>query len=109
MKVDSSNLVSNSVQNAQTTSTQKLDKSGKAARTGRSGEAAAVTSDASAEISSKAREMSLANEVASSAPDVRADKIAELKKRIANKEYNINPDKIADRLVDEHLETSNLG
>ncbi|MGE0615859.1 MAG: flagellar biosynthesis anti-sigma factor FlgM [Bacteriovoracia bacterium] len=64
---------------------------------------------AQTEISSRAKEMALAKEVASNAADVREDKIAELKRRIANKEYNVKPEAIADRMVDEHLKTAELG
>lgn len=61
-----------------------------------------------ASISERAREMAEAKKIAGAAPDVREDKIAELKKRIASGEYKIDPGKIADRLVDEHLETASL-
>jgi flagellar biosynthesis anti-sigma factor FlgM len=62
-----------------------------------------------AEISDRAKEMALASEVAKGAADIREAKIADLKKRIANKEYNVKPEAIADKLVDEHSQTRSLG
>jgi len=59
-----------------------------------------------ASISSRAHEMVEAKKIASDASDIREQKIAELKRRIANKEYNVKPSDIADRMVDEHLQTS---
>lgn len=61
------------------------------------------------EISGRAREMSKAKEVAMSADDIRAEKIAKLKERIASGQYNIKPDAIADRMVKEHSDTHGLG
>jgi len=69
--------------------------------------AAPVKSD----ISPRAKEMALAKKVAMEAPDVRPDKeekIAELKRRIANKEYNVSPEKVAERMVEEFLPGSGL-
>jgi len=59
--------------------------------------------DVKAEISNKSREFANAKAVATSAPDVRADKIAELKRRIADKSYKVDNVAVADKLVDEHL------
>lgn len=56
-----------------------------------------------ASISSKAREASRAREIARAAPDIREERIAELKKRIAQGGYHVDADAIADRLVNEHL------
>lgn len=65
--------------------------------------AGAPTSSAKTEISDKAREMAKAKQVATDAPDVREAKIAALREQIANKKYNVNPEAVADRLVDDHL------
>jgi len=59
--------------------------------------------DVKADISSKSKEFSNAKAVASNAPDVRADKIAELKRRIADKSYKVDHVAVADKMVDEHL------
>jgi hypothetical protein len=75
---------------------EKLDKADGAAKNGGS-------SGARAEISPKAREFSQAKAVASQAPDIREDRVADLKKRISEGSYRIDEDAIADRMVDEHL------
>lgn len=69
----------------------------------------AVGGDVNTEISARAREMASAKEAASSAPDVREKMIAELKERIANKQYNVKPEAIAERMVEEHALTRDLG
>lgn len=61
---------------------------------------------AKSEISGKARDMAQARAVAQAAPDVREDKIAALRERIAQGKYSVDAQKVADRLVDEHLEMS---
>ena len=58
---------------------------------------------ARAEISTKAKEMSLAKKLAQSAPDIREEKVQTLKDQIAQGKYEVNPEAIADRMVDEHL------
>ena len=56
-----------------------------------------------ADISTKAKDMAKAKQIASDAPDVREAKIAALKEQIQNKKYNVGADAIADKLVDDHL------
>ena len=56
-----------------------------------------------AEISSKAKEMAKATQVAKDTPDVREAKIAELREKIQNKKYDVSSEAIADRLVDDHI------
>lgn len=77
-----------------------------------SGTEAARPSSASdvstAEFSMKAKDFAEARKVAMDAPDVREEKIAELKRRIQNNEYNVKPDAIADRLVNEHLASEGI-
>ncbi len=60
-------------------------------------------SGASIDISDAARLMKQASDIAHSVPDIRADKVAELKKRISEGNYQVESSKIADKLVDEHL------
>ena len=60
---------------------------------------------AKAEISEAGKDFAKARSVAHSAPDTREEKIAELKKRIAGGKYEVNADAIADKMVDEHLQT----
>jgi len=72
------------------------------------GQAAKSTSadGSTAEISFRAKEMAKAKEIAAAAPDTREGKIAELKNRIQSGEYSVSANKIADKLVDEHIKTS---
>lgn len=65
-------------------------------------------SSVKADISAKGKEFAKAKAIAKDAPDVREAKIAELKKRIADGKYNVNPEAIADKMVDEHLKTSDI-
>ncbi len=57
----------------------------------------------SVEISENARLMKKAEEIAKGAPENRADKIAALKKAIANGTYQVAADKLAEKILDEHL------
>lgn len=52
-------------------------------------------------ISSKAREIAELMSVLSQMPDVRAEKVAEIKKAIESGNYNINPAKIAESILNE--------
>jgi len=63
---------------------------------------------AKTEISTKARDFAKAKAAAGEAPDVREQKIADIKARIASGKYEVNAQAIADRMVDEHL-TSGIG
>lgn len=64
--------------------------------------------DAKTEISSKARELAVAKDIALNAPDVREAKIAELRRRIQSNEYNVKPDDIAEKMIKEHSDTKDL-
>ena len=63
----------------------------------------ASRSDAKAEISAKAKDFAKAKAVAADAPDVREDRVAELKKRISEGKYQVDAQAVADRMVDDHL------
>jgi negative regulator of flagellin synthesis FlgM len=87
---------------------QGAKKSGRAAvaaqgEAAKKADQAQVSGAANTEISSKAKEMAKAKDVAASAPDVREEKIAELKRRIAAGKYQVDSDAIADRMVNDHL------
>jgi negative regulator of flagellin synthesis FlgM len=64
---------------------------------------------ANAEVSDRAREMATARAAANDAPDVREDKIAELKARISGGRYNVDSHAVADRMVDDHIRMSGIG
>ncbi|OFZ78238.1 MAG: flagellar biosynthesis anti-sigma factor FlgM [Bdellovibrionales bacterium RIFOXYD1_FULL_53_11] len=78
---------------------KKTDKTGKSAG----------ASDANTEISTKGREFAKAKAVAADAPDIREQKIAELKKRIAEGKYKIDEKAVADKMVDEHIDMHGIG
>lgn len=107
MRID--NSTSGSIQGSDIASAKKAEKTEKSSAPKRSlkSEGAAAGS-AKTEISSKAKEMSKAREVAAAAPDTREEKIAELKKRITEGRYQVDAKAVADRMVDEHL-TSGIG
>ncbi|MCM0604756.1 MAG: flagellar biosynthesis anti-sigma factor FlgM [Xanthomonadaceae bacterium] len=67
-----------------------------------------ISGSYNADISDKAKDMALARKTAEGAGDIREAKITELKRRIANKEYNVKSDAIADKLVSDHLENPGL-
>lgn len=54
----------------------------------------------SVEISERARELARAQQAVEAAPDVRADKVAELKQRIADGTYEVPAEALADKLLD---------
>lgn len=107
MKVQPS--VANNIQSTQTSEADKAKSTARAEKlkamkeAGKSPNAGAISDSAKPEISEKAKEFSKALSVASSAPDVREDKIAELKKRINEGRYEVDSKKVADKLVDDHL------
>jgi negative regulator of flagellin synthesis FlgM len=80
------------------------EKSGETSHTARTGGSGAVN----AEISDKGKEFAKAKAAASAAPDVREEKIAALKARIADGKYKVDADAVADRMVDEHLKMSGM-
>jgi negative regulator of flagellin synthesis FlgM len=80
-----------------------------AKKSGKAGGSAPLADAARPEISDRARDLSKAKAAATEAPDVREEKIAELKRRIAGGKYGVDSHAIADHMVDEHLEMSGLG
>ena len=60
------------------------------------------------ELSAKGRDIDKAKRIADAAPEINEDKVARLKKAIAEGTYKVDDSAIADRLVDEQLKTSVL-
>lgn len=106
MKV--SNNITNAAQHGAETAAAKKAREASESRSGDSKSPAGDGSSIKADISARAREFASAKKAAMEAPEVREAKIAELKRRIANKEYNVKPDDIADRMVNEHMRSSGL-
>jgi len=98
-------------QTAQTEQAKEANKTQQAKKTDKNKEADKTRGVANAEsgravgseISAKAKDAARAHKIAASTPDVREDKVAELKKRIADGNYRVDADKVADRMVDEHM------
>jgi negative regulator of flagellin synthesis FlgM len=84
---------------AKTKATDKLK--GSVPSTG--GASSAAASGSNVEISDTARMLQKANDIVRQMPDIRADRISELRKKIGDGSYKIDSAAIADRLVDEHL------
>ena len=62
--------------------------------------------DAIVSISSASRETRLAKDIVTATPAVRADRVAALREKIASGAYEINPQAIADKIVDAFLDES---
>jgi negative regulator of flagellin synthesis FlgM len=71
----------------------------KAAETVRSGQ-----QDTVVHLSTALQEAELAKEVISSEPDVRQEKVAELKKQVASGQYKVDHTAIAGKIVDEYID-----
>lgn len=61
------------------------------------------------EISEKGKEFAKVKTAANNAPEVREEKIAALRKKMAEGSYKVDNEAIADRMVDEHLKMSDIG
>jgi len=57
------------------------------------------------EISEEARVFQKTTELVKKAPDIRAEKVAAMKKKVDEGTYKLDAAKVADALVDEHLAT----
>ena len=55
-------------------------------------------------LSSASKEVQTANEIIASEPDVREDKVAELKKRIESGNYTVDNKAVADKIVDSFID-----
>ncbi|MBY0371886.1 flagellar biosynthesis anti-sigma factor FlgM [bacterium] len=89
--------------------TKAADKAGKVSSTPVQGQKAPVTSageNATVQISDQALLMKEARDIVHALPDVRADKVSDLKRRIKDGTYQVDSAAIADKMLDEHLATS---
>lgn len=97
--------VSQSIQGSQTEGLKKTEQTAKTDRA-RTSEGVSKNTESSSparsEISEKAKNFAKAHAAASATPDVRDERIAELKKRIAGGEYKIDSDAIAEKMMSEH-------
>lgn len=58
------------------------------------------SSSDSLEISDRSRELARARQAVDAAPDVRADRVAEIKKRIEDGTYSVSPELLARKLLE---------
>lgn len=104
MKVNPS--VSQSIQNTQTDATKRSDQTAKTERARHIEQMAktqgSTLTSSKAEISDKAKDFAKAHAVASAAPDVREDRIAEIKRRLASGDYKVDSDAIAEKMISDH-------
>ena len=97
-------------QNIQSTQTEQTKRSDNAAKTAKAGQLAQIqkqqgssAADSRADISAKGKEFAQVHAAAKAAPDVREDRIAALKKQIQEGKYEVDANKVAERIVGEHL------
>lgn len=94
--------------------TDSTNKSEGAARTQRSKKSEgtsktdSVNEAGSSQISGKAKDAAKARSMAAAAPEVREEKIAELRRRIAEGKYKVDADAVADRMVDDHISMNGM-
>lgn len=112
MRVNSS--TSNAVQNSASSETTEASAAKKSQRSEKAPAKAKLVeagdiSGAKSEISGKAKEMAQAKSIAAAAPDVREGKIEALRAKILAGKYKVDSEAIADKMVDEHIRTAEMG
>ena len=55
------------------------------------------------ELSSRAKDVSKARAEVDRAPDIRTERVESLKEKVNSGEYKVDPDKVAQKIVDEYL------
>ncbi|MFP5520146.1 MAG: flagellar biosynthesis anti-sigma factor FlgM [Bdellovibrionia bacterium] len=65
-----------------------------------------TSSSAKVELSPRAQEAKRIKELAMAAPDIDQEKVAKFRQLIDEGKYKVDAKAVADRMVDEHLETS---
>lgn len=103
MKVNPS--TTQSAQSSETSSSKKASRSSAASESSSANRSSKLSDSYKAELSDRAREMSHAKAAANSTPDVREDRVAALKRKIADGSYNVDADAIAEKMFDEHMST----
>jgi negative regulator of flagellin synthesis FlgM len=92
---------------AQQTPIASTPKKADAAKTEESSkkEKISTQADTKTSISPKAQELATAKQIATQTPDVRTDKVDNLKKRIQEGTYSVDSQLVADKMIAEHLNT----
>ena len=94
------------VANSEASGARRTEKTGHAAHAKKGEKVSSAekgNESVNSDISTKAKDFAKARAVAADAPDVREEKVADLKRRIASGKYDVDVDAIAERLVEEHL------
>jgi negative regulator of flagellin synthesis FlgM len=79
---------------------QEVDSRGeKAAQAPQAAEGAAIVASDKVNLSSRSKLIAKARELAASAPDVRAEKVADLTARIAANTYKVSAETVADSII----------
>ncbi|MFV0341929.1 MAG: flagellar biosynthesis anti-sigma factor FlgM [Anaerocolumna sp.] len=89
MRVDAYNKVA---QVYQTNAIQKIEK-----------KTNAITKD-QVEISSVGKDYQIAKNAVAKTPDIRTDKVQDIKKRITSGTYNVNMEEVADQILNRYFE-----
>lgn len=64
---------------------------------------ASFASEDKVEISSKALDLKAMSEAAMKTPDVRTEKVEALKVQVESGQYQVSPEKLAERLIEENI------
>ena len=97
----------NSVDGAKTEAAKKSGKqSAVSSATGSGGDAIEALGASKVDVSPRAQEAKRIKELAMAAPDVDTEKVARFQKMIDDGNYKVDAKSVADRMVDEHLETA---
>ena len=70
----------------------------------KAGAAAKTSSSDKIEISNFGRELQVAKQAVAAAPDIRADRVSEIKSRIENGTYNVSGESFAEKLLAKYEE-----
>jgi len=62
-----------------------------------------ISSSEKVELSSRAKDLQKVSEILKKTPDVREEKVSELKAKVANGTYQVKSKDVADKMVNEHL------
>ena len=93
----------NSVDGAKTEASKKMGKSGGVSSEGL--DALENLGASKVDLSPRAQEAKRIKDIAMATPDVDAEKVARFQKAIDEGNYKVDARAVADRMVDEHLET----
>lgn len=77
----------------------------KSKRSGSKEKSAQIESSDKVQVSSRGKDVAKAKAIAMSTPDVDEEKVEKLRAQIQSGSYKVDSDKVADKMVDHHLET----